>query len=77
MYQLRINWDVVGRSGLGGSKCFGRPIFIFLSKKIGFTPWQNIMLSQTLMYYWQEIFFWLWLQTVKPSFTDTIALFVG
>ena len=28
----------------------------FLLKKIGFAPWLSIMLSQTLIYYWQEIF---------------------
>ena len=31
----------------GGSECSGRPIF-FLLKKIGFAPWPDIMLSQTL-----------------------------
>ena len=29
---------------------------LFLLKKIGFAEWQDIMLSQTLIYYWQEIF---------------------
>ena len=28
----------------------------FLLKKIGFAPWLDIRLSQTLIYYWQEIF---------------------
>ena len=28
----------------------------FLLKKIGFAPWPDIMLKQTLTYYWQEIF---------------------
>ena len=38
------------------SECFGRPVFIFLLKKIGFAPSTGIMLSQTLIDYWQEIF---------------------
>ena len=44
-------------SGWGVRECSGRPILFFLLlKKIGFAPWQSIMLSQTLIYYWQEIF---------------------
>ena len=39
--------------------------YLFFSlKKIGFAPWPDIMLSQTLIYYWQE----LWRETVKPAF---------
>ena len=30
---VRQNWDVIGRRGLGGSECSGRPIFIFFIKK--------------------------------------------
>ena len=41
----------------GVSKCSGRPIVTFLLKKIGFALWPEIMLSQKLIYYWQEIFF--------------------
>ena len=37
--------------GGGGSKCSGRPISIFLLKKIGFAPWPDVMLRQTLIYY--------------------------
>ena len=44
--------DVVG----GGRECSKRPVFIFLLKKIGFAPWPGIMMSQTLVYYWKEIF---------------------
>ena len=44
--------DVVG----GGRECSRRPVFIFLLKKIGFAPWPGIMMSQTLVYYWKEIF---------------------
>ena len=54
-------------------RTIGRPIFIYfllkLLKKIGFAPWPDIMLSQTLIYYQR--------QTVKPSFNDTIVLFLG
>ena len=46
--------DVGG--GRGFSECTGRLILIFLSKKIGFALWPDIMLSQILIYYWQEIF---------------------
>ena len=60
-------------------------LFFFLIKKIGFAPWLDIMLSppwldimiQTLMCYWQEIFLLVLMSGVKPSFNDTIALFVG
>ena len=57
--------------GGGGSKCSGSPIFIFLLKEIGFAPWPDIMLNQTLTYYWQEIF--LLTQIAEPCFNDTIA----
>ena len=37
---------------VGGERgCIGRPIFIFLLKKIGFAPWPDIMLSQLLTRY--------------------------
>ena len=36
--KVRQKRDVIGRRVLGGSECSGRPIFIFLSKKIGFEP---------------------------------------
>ena len=42
-------WNVIGRRRVGGSKCSGRPIFIFFLKKIGYAPWPGIMLSQTSM----------------------------
>ena len=38
----------VGRLGRS-SECSGCQIFIFLLKKLGFTPWPGIMLSQTLI----------------------------
>ena len=40
----------------GGSESSGRPIFIFLLQKIGFAPCPDIMLSQALIYFWQEVF---------------------
>ena len=46
--------DVWGWGGV--RECFRCPILIFILKKIGFVPWPSIMLSQTLIYYWQEIF---------------------
>ena len=52
---IRQKWDVIGRRACGGrgvSECSGPPIFIFLLKKIGSAPWPDIMLSQTLIYYW-------------------------
>ena len=42
--------------GWGFSECSGRPIFVFLLKKIGFVPWPDIVLSEILINYWQEIF---------------------
>ena len=42
----------------------------FLLKKSGFGPWPDFMV---IIYYWLEF----WRQTVKPSFNDSIALFVG
>ena len=48
----------------------------FLLKKIGFAPWPDIMLSQTLIYFIdKKSSFWLWRQTAKPFFDDSIALF--
>ena len=47
----------VGGGGEGANECSGRPIFMFFYlKKIGSAPWPDIILSQTLIKYWQEIF---------------------
>ena len=35
---VRQKWDVIGCRGWGVNECSGRPIFIFLLKKIGFPP---------------------------------------
>ena len=49
--EVRQKWDVVERREVGGvSECSRRPILFFYQRKLDF------MLSQTLMYYWQEIF---------------------
>ena len=47
-------------------------LFFLLLKKIGFVPWPVIMLSQTFIIV-KKFSFWLWCQTEKPSFNDTIA----
>ena len=64
---------------MGVSECSERPIVVFfLLKKNGFVPRPGIMLSQTLIYYGQEIFLLtLMSNSVKPSFPDTIAFSVG
>ena len=56
--EVRQIWDNIVRRGRGCGiiDCSGRPIFIFLLKKIGFASRPSIMLSQILIYYWQEIF---------------------
>ena len=51
----KVKMRCYGAERVGDSKCTARPIFIFLLKKIGFAPWPDIMLSQTI-YYWQELF---------------------
>lgn len=57
----RQKWDVIwhrgggggGWGGLGVSECSGRLIFVFfLIIKIG---WLDIMLSETVIYHWQEM----------------------
>ena len=48
----------------------------FLLQKIGFAPSPDIMLSQTLIYYWQEIFL-LTVRQWRHPFMIPFALFVG
>ena len=74
---VRQKWDAIGRSGVVGNECPGLLILFLLLRKTGFAPWLDIMLSQTLIYYWEKISLLARRQTVKPSFNDTIALFVG
>ena len=50
------DWDVIGCSGWGLASVLDVQSLFFLLKKIGFAPWSDIILSQTLIYYWQEIF---------------------
>ena len=64
-------WDVIGRRGWGISECSASPVFIFLLKKIGFSPWQDVMLSQTI-YYWQDIFPLTLTSDCETSFNNTI-----
>ena len=45
-----------GRMGVGVASVLDVQSLFFLLKKIEFAPWLDIMLSQTLIYYWQEIF---------------------
>ena len=45
--------DVRGR---GVASVLDVQSLFFLLKKIGFAPWTDIMLSQTLIYHWPEIF---------------------
>ena len=42
-----------GEAGKAKIRCYST---YFLLKKIGSAPWPDIMLNQTLTYYWQEIF---------------------
>ena len=73
-----VNWDVTGRRGVGGSKCSGRPIFVFFIKenqicamtRYHAEPNINILLKSNLpidsgIKQWSH-----------PSFNDTIALLV-
>ena len=48
-------WDVIGYRGRGVASVLDFESLNFLLKQIGFAPWPDIMLSQTI-YYWQEIF---------------------
>ena len=56
------------RVGVGLASVLDVQSLFFLSKKIGFTPWPDIMLIILINTNQQS--------TVKPSFNDTIALFV-
>ena len=63
-YDVHFEWgwgikqkrDVIRRKGVGSSECFGRAIFIFLIKKLGFSPMTryhaesniNILLTRNL-----------------------------
>ena len=51
-----VNWDVTGRRGVGVASVLDAQSLFFLLKKIRFAPWPDIMLSQTLMFYWKAIF---------------------
>ena len=71
---VRQKWDVIGRRGWRVSACFGHSIFIyFLLKNIGFAPWPNIKLSQTLIYYC-ILFHWQFLITYSGFWLINILL---
>ena len=71
---LRQKWDVIVLRELGLASVL-EVQSLFLLQKIGFAWWPDIMLNQTI-YYWQEIFLLTLRSDRKPSFNDTIALFV-
>ena len=54
----------------GGGKCEG------LASVLDVAPWPDIMLTETNITD-KKYSCWLWCQTLKPSFNDTFALFVG
>ena len=48
--------DVLQTRGGGLASVVEVQSLFSLLKKVRFPPWQHIMLSQTIYYYWQEIF---------------------
>ena len=66
----------VGEWGRGVASVLDVQSLFFLLQKIGFAPWPDIMLSQTLIYYWQEIFL-LTVRQWRHPFMIPFALFVG
>ena len=71
---LRQKWDVIVLREWGLASVL-EVQSLFLLQKIGFARWPDIMLNQTI-YYWQEIFLLTLRSDRKPSFNDTITLFV-
>ena len=69
-------WDVTGRRRWRVSECSGRPIFVFLLKTLDFHHDQILCWAKQYIID-NKSSFWLWRQIVKPSFNNTIALFVG
>ena len=53
---IRQKQDDIGCRGWGVANVQDAQSLFFLLKKIGFAPWPDIILSQRLIYYWQEIF---------------------
>ena len=53
---VRQKWDVIGRRGWVANVLDVQSLLFLLLKKIGFAPWPDIMLTETLLYYWQETF---------------------
>ena len=52
-YIYDAQWDNIGRRMVGGG---GGIATVLDVQSYGFAPWQDIVLSQTLIYYWREIF---------------------
>ena len=69
--RLRQNWDVIGLTGVGEGRDFlDVESFFFFIKENWIWPKNEYIIDKISS-------FWLWRQTVKPSFNDTTALFVG
>ena len=56
VWVVRQKRDVIGSRGYGVASVLDVQILSFLLKKFGFAPLPDIMLSQSLIYYSQEIF---------------------
>ena len=67
MTSILKGWGVIERRGWGLANVFAVQSF-FLLKKIGFATWPEIMLSQTLIYHWQEIFLLILVSDSEASF---------
>ena len=53
---VRQKWDAIGCRGWGVAIVLDVQSLLFSLKKIEFPPWPDLILSQTLIYYWQRIF---------------------
>ena len=55
---VRQKWDVIGCKEVEGWRVFlTSNLYFFLLKKIGFAPWPDIMLSQTLILLTKNLLF--------------------
>ena len=63
-------WDVIERRRVMVVSVLNVQSLFFLLKKIGFAPWSDIMQSQTLIFYWQEIF----LLTLVSQWSHPLAI---
>ena len=71
----RQKWDIIGRRGSGLASVLDVQSFFYLKKLI----FRHDQICWAKHYYIidKKSSFWLWGQTVKPSFNYIIALFVG